>query len=76
VTAPPSRAARYSGAATEWSGGPASIDTFSLDGRVAVVTGAARGIGAQAAVTFTEAGADVVIADVLEDLRCVSHRRV
>ena len=28
------------------------IDAFSLDGRVAVVTGAARGIGAQAAVTF------------------------
>lgn len=43
------------------------IETFSLAGRVAVVTGAARGIGAQAAVTFAEAGADVVIADVLED---------
>ena len=32
-----------------------------------MVTGAARGMGAQAAVTFAEAGADVVVADVLED---------
>lgn len=37
---------------------------FSLKGRTAVVTGAAGGIGRQAALTFTEAGADVVIADV------------
>lgn len=46
---------------------PHLIETFSLTDRVAVVTGAARGIGAQTAVTFAEAGADVVIADVLED---------
>lgn len=39
---------------------------FSLKGRVAVITGAAGGIGRQAALTFTEAGADVVIADVGE----------
>jgi 3-oxoacyl-[acyl-carrier protein] reductase len=43
------------------------VAAFSLAGRAAVVTGAARGIGAQAAVTFAEAGADVVLADVLED---------
>ncbi|MCW2526264.1 MAG: 3-oxoacyl-ACP reductase [Pseudonocardiales bacterium] len=37
---------------------------FSLDGRVAVITGAAGGIGREAAITFAKAGADVVIADV------------
>jgi len=40
---------------------------FSLKGRTAVVTGAAGGIGRQAALTFTQAGADVVIADVGTD---------
>lgn len=40
---------------------------FSLAGRAAVVTGAGGGIGRQAAVTFAQAGADVVIADVKED---------
>ncbi|MFN8025405.1 MAG: SDR family oxidoreductase [Acidimicrobiia bacterium] len=39
---------------------------FSLDGRVAVVTGAASGIGRQVAVTFAQAGADLVLADVVE----------
>lgn len=37
---------------------------FSLKGRTAVITGAAGGIGRQAALTFTQAGADVVVADV------------
>ena len=40
------------------------IRQFTLRGRTAVITGAAGGIGRQAAITFTQAGADVVIADV------------
>jgi NAD(P)-dependent dehydrogenase (short-subunit alcohol dehydrogenase family) len=35
-----------------------------LDGRVAVVTGGAKGIGAGMALRFAEAGADVVLADL------------
>ena len=37
-------------------------DAFSLTGQVAIVTGAGRGIGAQTAKTYAEAGADVVLA--------------
>jgi 3alpha(or 20beta)-hydroxysteroid dehydrogenase len=40
----------------------------ALIGRVALVTGAARGIGAATARTFMDAGARVVIADVLDDI--------
>ncbi len=36
---------------------------FALDGRVAVVTGGASGIGAGIAAVLAEAGATVVIAD-------------
>jgi len=42
-------------------------NAFSLKGRVAVITGAGRGIGRQAAITFAQAGAKVVITDVLRD---------
>ena len=37
------------------------LDRFKLDGQVAVVTGAGRGIGAATAVALAEAGADVVV---------------
>jgi NAD(P)-dependent dehydrogenase (short-subunit alcohol dehydrogenase family) len=38
------------------------LDLFRLDGKVAVVTGGGRGIGAAVAVALREAGAEVVIA--------------
>jgi 7-alpha-hydroxysteroid dehydrogenase len=37
------------------------LDRFKVDGRVAVVTGAGRGIGAASAVALAQAGADVVL---------------
>src|SRR5437016_12207641 len=38
---------------------------FDLTGRVAIVTGASRGLGRQDALTLARLGADVVITDVL-----------
>lgn len=40
---------------------------FSLEGRVAIVTGAARGIGLSIASAMADAGAKVVLTDVLAD---------
>jgi 2-deoxy-D-gluconate 3-dehydrogenase len=38
------------------------LDTFKLDGRVAIVTGASRGLGAAIAMALAEAGAEVALA--------------
>ena len=40
------------------------LESFSLDGEVAVVTGAAQGLGRQMAAGLAEVGADVAIADL------------
>jgi 3-oxoacyl-[acyl-carrier protein] reductase len=37
-----------------------------LEGKIAIVTGGARGIGGQIAMAFAEQGADIVIADLLD----------
>ncbi len=38
------------------------LEKFRLDGKVAVITGAGKGIGAEIARTFAQAGADIVLA--------------
>lgn len=43
------------------------LDEFRLDGSVALVTGAAGGLGGAFATAMAEAGADVVVADLDED---------
>ncbi|WP_156296969.1 SDR family oxidoreductase [Mycobacterium paragordonae] len=58
------------------------LDRFRLDDKVAVITGAGRGLGAAMAVAFAEAGADVVISsrtqsqldEVAEQVRATGRR--
>jgi len=45
----------------------------SLDGRVALVTGAARAQGRAHAVTLARAGADLIISDIAEDIAEINY---
>lgn len=49
---------------------------ISLEGKIAVVTGAARGIGAACARAFAEHGASVVLSDVLAEQCAETARRI
>lgn len=49
------------------------IYVFRLEGKVAVITGGASGIGEAATRLFTKHGAKVVVADVRDDLGSCDH---
>jgi NAD(P)-dependent dehydrogenase (short-subunit alcohol dehydrogenase family) len=59
---------RTSSGSSKTKGTAKMADEFSLRGKVALVTGGARGIGAEMLDALAAAGADVVALDILEDL--------
>ena len=44
-----------------------------LDGKVALITGGARGQGRSHALTFAREGAEIIVCDVAEGLRTVPY---
>jgi 2-deoxy-D-gluconate 3-dehydrogenase len=56
------------------------LDSFNLDGQVALVTGATRGLGQAAAIALAEAGADIALLDrtdasgTAEQIRALGRR--
>jgi NAD(P)-dependent dehydrogenase (short-subunit alcohol dehydrogenase family) len=53
-----------------------AINKFKLDGKTAVVTGGARGIGYAVAELSASVGADIAIIDILEELGVDAARRL
>ena len=51
------------------------LDKFKLDGKVAVVTGAARGLGQGMALALAQAGADVMAVDVIDPMETQAQIR-
>ncbi len=48
-------------------------DLFNLDGKIAIVTGASRGLGKAMAVGLANAGADIVVTDILDTSKVVDE---
>ncbi|MCM3770830.1 SDR family oxidoreductase [Priestia aryabhattai] len=58
-----------------------TVDLFSLDGKVAAITGATRGIGRSMAIALAEAGADIALLQrskeflgVKEEIECLGRK--